>query len=281
MDAAGALRAAGDAGSARSSLAATVAAMSLLDDARPCAGCRGPRGPICPTCRAAFAGPAFLVDRGTALPVPVGAAAVYEGAVREALVAFKDHGRWSLRAPLGRALARSVARLLVARTDQVRRAAGEAAPPSRYERGLSCFAPVPMAVRFLLVPVPSSPRSVRERDGAHVVELAEKVEEHWAGRLEMDVVEGLVVTRRRRDQVGLGRAARSENLHGSMGATDRLVRRAARPGTGVIVVDDVCTTGATLAEAHRALVAAGTRPWGAAVVAATPDLPRPPRPRVR
>ena len=32
-----------------------------------------------------------------------------QGPVREAVVAFKDHGRWSLRTHLGDALARSVA----------------------------------------------------------------------------------------------------------------------------------------------------------------------------
>jgi predicted amidophosphoribosyltransferase len=255
--------------------------MSLLDDARPCAGCRGPRGPICTACRRAFVGPVFGVDRGSALPLPVVASARYEGPVREALVAFKDHGRWSLRRPLGSALARSVGALVRARTHQAWPEVGQGVPRRPVDGVVDGFAPVPVAARFLLVPVPSAPRSVRERDGAHVVELAERVEEHWSGVWEADVLEGLVVTRRRRDQVGLGRAERSANLHGSMGATDRLVRRAARPGTGVVVVDDVCTTGATLAEAHRALRAAGIRPWGAAVVAATPDLPRRAKPRDR
>ena len=41
------------------------------------------------------------------------AVAAYDGPVREAVVAFKDHGRWSLRTHLGDALARSVAAALL------------------------------------------------------------------------------------------------------------------------------------------------------------------------
>ncbi len=245
--------------------------LPFLADSRPCAGCRGPRGPICPVCRPAFQGEAYLVHRD-ALDLPVIASAAYDGPVREALIAFKDHGRWSLRAPLGASLAYSVNRLLAGRLDQglggraVERRSDPPAPD------LSAYRPVLAARRFLLVPVPSTGASLRARDGNHVLELAERVEERLVTWTE--ALPGLVVVRRRRDQVGLGRSARAANLHGSMRATDVLVRRAARPGTAVVLVDDIVTTGASLAEAHRALTAAGIRPWGAAVVAATPDLPR-------
>lgn len=245
--------------------------MGLLDDARPCAGCRGDRGPICPTCRPAFRRPAFLVRRDD-LALPVVASAGYEGPVREALVAFKDHGRWSLRGPLGASLARSVDVLQRGRLRQLVELAGRSLPPDPDVPDLRAYEPVPGAARFLLVTVPSTASSVRSRDGDHVLELARRVAERsrqaWS-----EATPGLVVVRRRRDQVGLGRAARAANLHGSMRATDVLVRRAARPGTAVVLVDDIVTTGASLAEAHRALLAAGVRPWGAAVVAATPDRP--------
>lgn len=251
--------------------------MSFLADSRPCAGCRGPRGPICDRCRPAFVGPVYPVDRPGVLTMPVIATAVYEGPVREALVAFKDHGRWSLRGLLGGVLALAVLELF----GDLLRAAREAVVLGR---------PLPVGdgrlplqgppVRFLLVPVPSASASVRMRDGEHVAELATRVEA-LMGAGYMEVVHGLVVVRRRRDQVGLGRRERAANLHGSMRATDVLVRRAARPGTAVVLVDDIVTTGASLAEAHRALTAAGIRPWGAAVVAATPDLPRRGRPAAR
>ena len=164
------------------------------------------------------------------------AAADYDGPVREALVAFKDHGRWSLRDPLGRALVGAVA-----------------ASVSTY------------AEPVLLLPVPGSPGSVRARDGDHVRELGIVAARHLrrAG-LEAQVVAGLVGVRRRRDQVGLDRAGRAANLSGSMTATT-----AVRGHDAVVLIDDLVTTGATLAEATRALGAAGVRPLGAAVVAAT------------
>jgi predicted amidophosphoribosyltransferase len=68
------------------------------------------------------------------------------------------------------------------------------------------------------------------------------------------------------DQAGLDVGRRAENLAGALA-----VRRAAldlvsrRPA---VLVDDVLTSGATLADAVRALRAAGGRPIGAAVLSA-------------
>lgn len=83
----------------------------------------------------------------------------------------------------------------------------------------------------------------------------------WANVLEFrrDVV----------DQRGLSRSARAFNLHEAMRVSRRWQPHVAA-WRQVVVVDDVHTTGSTLAEAHRALRAAGVSPVGAAVVAATP-----------
>lgn len=233
----------------------------LLDDwtggvvRRPCAGCRGPGGPLCPACWAAFGRVARSADvrpRPDGLP-PVSAAATYAGPVREALVAFKDHGRWSLRVPLGVALARAVAHVLL---------------DAEVRGG------VPEVVH--LVPVPSSPGSVHERDGAHVVELAARaavVLAHQGIRMRVDPL--LVSTRSRRDQVGLRREERAANLAGSVlappDARSRLAPEARDPAKrlrhAAVLVDDLVTTGATLAECARALRAQGVEPVGAAVVA--------------
>jgi predicted amidophosphoribosyltransferase len=208
-----------------------------------CAGCRGEGGPLCPACAALLRGPAYdapLSPRPAGLP-PVLAVAAYDGPVREAVVAFKDHGRWSLRAQLGDALARSVAAALV-------------------------LAPEPD--RVVLVPAPGSPGSALERDGDHVRELAGRaaVRLRRAG-VAVRVVPALTSVRRRRDQVGLDRAARATNLASSMAATTAALRLPRR--TPVVLVDDVVTTGATLGEAVRALRSCGVDPLAAAVVAAT------------
>ncbi|MFC7162167.1 phosphoribosyltransferase family protein, partial [Aquipuribacter hungaricus] len=72
----------------------------------------------------------------------------------------------------------------------------------------------------------------------------------------------LVQARRVRDQAGLDRAERAANLDGAL-------RAMVGPGprVDVLVVDDVLTTGATLAECARALREAGVRVVGGAVVA--------------
>lgn len=68
-------------------------------------------------------------------------------------------------------------------------------------------------------------------------------------------------------QKGLGRGDRARRVRGSM--TVRLYRERALEGRACIIVDDVLTTGATLAEAARAVTAAGGTVCGAVVLAAT------------
>jgi len=64
------------------------------------------------------------------------------------------------------------------------------------------------------------------------------------------------------DQVGLGVRQRQLNVAGSMSVDHRLLARlaATTPRARLVLVDDVVTTGATLAEGLRALAAVGLRP---------------------
>ena len=164
---------------------------------------------------------------------PVWALGDYEGALRSLVLAHKERGRAALSAPLGRALAGLVA--------------------ARWEPG-----PV------LVVPVPSARRAVRRRGRDAVRAMADEAaaalrEAGWAARC-------APVLRQRRgvaDQAGLGAAQRRANLAGALRVTGPVA------GASVLLVDDVVTTGASLAEAGRALREAGAVLAGAVVLART------------
>lgn len=106
-----------------------------------------------------------------------------------------------------------------------------------------------------LVPAPSSPATVRHRGFDHTAELARRASQRL-GLPHRNVLRA----RRRKDQTGLSSRQRQRNLEGSM-----WVPKAGHEA--VIVVDDIRTSGATLAECGRALQDAGYRVLGNVVVA--------------
>ena len=122
-------------------------------------------------------------------------------------------------------------------------------------RAVLLLAPPP---GVLLVPVPSSAAAVRERGHDHAGRLAAAAARRLPGARAARLLQQ---ARTVADQSGLDTQQRAANLAGALAA-----RRTARP---VVLVDDVVTTGATLAEAARALRSAGVRVVGAAAVAGT------------
>ena len=94
-----------------------------------------------------------------------------------------------------------------------------------------------------LVPVPMHPKRLRERGVNHAVLLAGAAGE----RLELPVLDALARTRNTRQQARLPAAQRRVNMDGAF-AVQRDVK-----GRRVILVDDVCTTGATAVACARAL----------------------------
>jgi predicted amidophosphoribosyltransferase len=218
-----------------------------------CVGCERAGRLLCETCAA---GLAVAPRPAWPTPVPAGlvepwAATAYDGVVRAMIVGHKEHRLLALAHPLGDLLARTT---YAALTDLV----GEPAP-------------------VLLVPVPSRPSSARQRG----YEPTTAITRAAAARLSRWGVDATWVRLLRTrpglaDQAGLDATARAANLAGALRAHPPAVRRLAgrtergraRPAQ-VVVCDDVLTTGATAAEAQRALRAVGLPPLALAAVAAT------------
>jgi len=208
-----------------------------------CVGCSTPGRSLCPDCAA------LLPLRGRSVrptPCPDGLAACfaageYADPLRAMILAHKEHGVFSLAAPLGRVLAA---------------AAGPA-----LDEGL-----------LVLVPVPSRPGVVRARGHDPMLRITRAAvrslrrDECRAHVLRLLDVRGPVV-----DQAGLDSAQRAANLAGSMVVRARARQRLARTGVpvSIVVCDDVLTTGATAREAQRALEENGLRVRAVVTVAAT------------
>jgi predicted amidophosphoribosyltransferase len=210
-----------------------------------CAGCEAPRTHLCPGCRALLSG-AGARRVSPERPPPglpeVHAATSYAGPVRQLILAHKERGALPLAGPLGTALAGAVRSALPG--------AGAAGRP------------------VLLVPVPSTRASVRARghDPMRRIGLAATRSLRRSG-VPARLLPALRVGRPVADQSGLRAEERRRNLAGALVVPRRW--EAALAEGHLVLVDDLLTTGATLAEAARALGASGGDVLAAAVVAAT------------
>lgn len=219
-----------------------------------CAGCRAWDVVVCPSCRdlvsltpvrSDWDAPMLSLPGDAGPLLPVWSLADYAGAVRGLVLAWKRTGR----ADVGRVL-----------LDRVR-------------RGSQVWAHDPDLVLDGDVVVMPAPSGLRRRLRGMLVaaDLADAVA---AGIAQSGVVEAgrhvrsVDALRRsggRAHQTGLGARARARNRTSGV----RLLVPP-DPGDVVVLVDDVLTTGATLATCARVLVAAGARVPGALVLAATP-----------
>lgn len=192
-----------------------------------CPACGAPGWSLCGRCRGVLDGTAPQRITRAGVGPRLISAHDYRPVLSGLIPRYKDDGAWQLAGWLGGRLAVAVAAL-------------EPGPET------------------VLVPVPSLPSAVRSRGLDHMGRLTAVA----AARL---ALRSAALLRRRSgaDQRGLGRLGRRANMLGAM------VPRPPRhgPPAGVILCDDVVTTGSTLAEATRVLRKAGIEVRGAAVIA--------------
>ncbi|BCW59463.1 Predicted amidophosphoribosyltransferases [Arthrobacter sp. UNCCL28] len=207
-----------------------------------------------------------LVGFDGAARMGVVAAGPYRDELAQCILSFKHLGQWRLAGVLAHCLGNAV-----------RRAIGD-------ESG------------FFLVPVPTSGRAYRKRgfSPVHLLLFVVRIRRMLPQCTSLDALEKRVISPAsavRRDslrdllertagfpgrkgtrhsgagQKGLGRGARASRVRGSMRVKGRYLQQI--KGRKCLLVDDVLTTGATLAEAARAVEAAGGVVCGAVVLAAT------------
>ncbi|MCV6985342.1 ComF family protein [Mycobacterium shinjukuense] len=209
----------------------------MLDLVLPleCGGCGLPSTRWCDACArelSVAAGEPHLVSPRVDPRVPVFALGRYAGARRRAILAMKEHGRADLVAPLARALAIGVHRLL---------SWGMVETP------------------LTIVPAPTRRSAARRRGGDPVARIATAaVREHP----DVTVVRALRMKAWVKDSVGLDSSAREHNIAG------RVLLRGERPRGDVVIVDDIVTTGATARESVRVLRGAGARVAAVLAIAA-------------
>lgn len=226
-------------------IGSTLTDVVALGAPSTCAGCRRPAESVCAECATLLHGP---VRRHRPSPTPQGwlpahVVADYDGSTRAILTAWKERGRRDVAAALACALARAIgAAAAQLRKSETRDAGGW--------------------TRLAVIPIPAS-SAARRRRGE---DAWERVVRQALSQVDCDaglsLVRSLRLTRQPRDQAGLTATERRANLTGALECVDV-------PDCPVIVVDDIITTGATLAEAARAVRAAGVAQLGIAAIAAT------------
>jgi predicted amidophosphoribosyltransferase len=220
-----------------------------------CAGCDEPSArALCEPCRAAMAQARPQPTRPDPEPAglpPTYALAAYAGALQRVIVQYKEENRHELTGALGGLLARVVARAVPA-------------------------GPV------VLIPVPATAAAIRRRHGDHMLRLVRATARALPGAA---IARPLRALPKAEDSVELSAVERARAARNAFaahrGRAAALREHLRRSGAAVVLVDDIVTTGVTLAAAGDRLAEAGIVVHRTAVLAATQRHRDAARPRER
>ena len=229
--------------SLRSRLSGVLADIVALGAPSSCAACGRPGPAVCVECERCLHGAARAHRPSPPPPgwIPAHVVADYDGTTRAVMTAWKERGRRDVSAHLTRPLARAI----TAAVADIEEGSGRA----------SC-------ADIAIVPIPASPAARRRRGEDAWERVVRQAMAQCTTDARLRLVRALRLTRQPDDQAGLTASERRDNLAGAFSCVEE-------PSCRVIVVDDIITTGATLAEAARALTAAGADAARAAAIAAT------------
>lgn len=204
---------------------------------RACAGCARIGSVVCVECWERSVDLRCHEVEAPGLP-PITVGARYDGMARDAMHALKERGVLAMADPIGAWLALAVAE------------SGAREP-------------------LVLIPIPAHRRSMATRGVDTLDRIARQASRvlHAAGR-EIRVMHALQRTLDRGRQVGMSARERRVAVAGAM--TVRASALTGTAGASLVVIDDVVTTGATVAEAVRALSVAGLQVAAVAAACGTP-----------
>ncbi|QDZ42130.1 ComF family protein [Corynebacterium sp. sy039] len=192
-----------------------------------CAGCGAAGYRLCAHCAIHLRQPPQRISAKIYSHIPLWSLGAYGGARRKIIIATKERNRRDMIAPLGAMLASAVSYLI---------AQGE------------------VEEDIVLVPAPTSRRSALKRGGDPVTRVCQRTPFPVANLIEHRA--GV------RDSVGLSMRQRHTNMIGAVVPTPTAVRlhtAGGLSGFSVLLIDDILTTGATLAASTAVLSAMGVK----------------------